>query len=153
MNDESHTTARSSAKGRSGRGLFLRWLRIVFPKVVALIYTAGTVVHILRLTVQPDLTDMPFEVDWVIVTLGPIGVFGLIGFSKHVDYRGRWEHIAHWLIIIHLFISVVVHAWLLAVRSHKALSIFGYSYSYYATVYFAFFAWRCWTMRLKPERA
>ena len=94
---------------------------------------------------------MPFEVDWVIVCLGPIGVIGLIVFSKHVDYRGRWEHITHWLIVVHLFISVVVHAWILAVGSHQALSIFAYSYSYFATAYFAFFAWRSWTMRFKPE--
>ena len=151
MSDESHTTTGSSAKGQSGRGVFFGLLRTVFPKVVAMIYTAGTVVHILRLIFRPDLTDIPFEVDWVIVILGPIGVIGLIVFSKHVHYRGRWEHIAHWLIVIHLFISVVLHAWILAVRSHQALSIFAYSYSYFATVYFAFFAWRSWTMRFKPE--
>ena len=126
-------------------------LRTVFPKVVALTYTGGTVIQILRLVFRFDLKNMPFEVDWVIVTLGPIGVTGLIVFSKHVYYRGRWENITHWLITIHLFISVVLHAWILAVRSHQSLSIFGYSYSYYATVYFAFFAWRSWSMRFKSE--
>ncbi len=141
---------RSSAKGQSGRGVLLGLLRVVFPKVVAMVYTAGTVVHILRLIFRFDLMRMPFEVDWVIVTLGPIGVIGLIVFSKHVYYRGRWEHFTHWLIIIHLFISVVLHAWILAVRSHQALSIFAYSYSYFATAYFAFFTWRSWTMRFKP---
>ncbi len=153
MNNESHTTTRSSAKGQSGRGVLFGLLRIVFPKVVALTYTAGTAVHILRLIVRFDLTDMPFLVDWVVVILGPIGVIGLLVFSKHVHYRGRWEPVTHWLIIIHLFISVVVHAWILAVRSHQTLSIFAYSYSYFATVYFAFFAWRSWTMRFKPECA
>ena len=142
---------RSSAKGQSGRDVFLGLLRIVFPRVVALIYTGGTVAHILRLIVQFDLTDTPFWVDWVLVILGPIGVLGLILFSKDVHYRGRWEHITHWLIIIHLFISVVLHVWILATRSHQALSIFAYNYSYFATVYFAFFACRSWTIRFKPE--
>ena len=151
MNDESHTTASSSAKGQSDRRVFLGWLRIVFPKIVAMIYTAGTVVHILRLIFRFELTKMPYEIDWVPVILGPIGVIGLIVFAKHVRYRGRWEHITHWLIIIHLFISVVLHAWILAVRSHQSLSIFAYSYSYFAAGYFAFFAWRSWTMRFKPE--
>ena len=118
-----------------------------------MVYTAGTVVHILRLLFRLRLASMPFEVDWVIVCLGPIGVIGLIVFSKHVAYRGRWEHITHWLIVIHLFISVVAHAWILAVRSHQSLSIFAYSYSYFAVAYFGFFAWRSWTMRFKPECA
>lgn len=151
MNNESHTTKRSSTNGQSGRGVFLGLLRIVFPKVVGMIYSAGTVVHIFRLIFRFGLANMPFEIDWVIVSLGPVGVIGLIVFSKHIHRRGRWESITHWLIIIHLFISVVVHAWILAVRSHQALSIFGYSYSYFAAVYFAFFAWRSWTMRFKPE--
>ena len=116
-----------------------------------MVYTAGTVVHILRLIFRFGLTNMPFEIDWVVVSLGPIGVIGLIVFSKHVCYRGRWEPITHWLIIIHLFISVVLHVWILATRSHQALSIFAYNYSYFATVYFAFFAWRSWTIRFKPE--
>ncbi len=142
---------RSSANGQSGRGVFLGLLRRVFPRVVSLTYTGGTVVHILRLILRFDLKFMPFEVDWVIVTLGPIGVTGLIVFSKHIYYRGRWEHITHWLIVIHLFISVVVHAWILAVRSHDVVSVFPYSYSYFAVLYFAYFAWRSWTMRFKPE--
>ena len=116
MNNESHTTKKSSTKGHSGRGVFPGLLRIVFPKVVAMMYTAGTVVQILLLIVLFDLMNMPFVIDWVIVILGPIGVIGLIVFSRHVYYRGRWEHFTHWLIIIHLFISVALHAWIIAVR-------------------------------------
>ena len=153
MNNESYTTKISSAKGHSGRGVFPGLLRRVFPKVVALTYTGGTVVHILRLIFQFGLKKLPFEVDWVIVTLGTIGVTGLIVFWKHIYYRGRWEHITHWLIVIHLFISVVIHVWILVVHSHQVLSIFGYSYSYFATVYFAFFAWRSWTIRFQTDCA
>ena len=153
MNSESHTTTRSSPKGQSGRGVFLGLLRVVFPKVVALIYTGGTVAHILRLIVRFDLTDMPFWVDWVLVILGPIGAAGLVVYATNVRYRGRWEHITHWLIFVHLSISVVFHAWIIAVQSHDAVSVFPYSYSYFAALYFAFFAWRSWTIRCKPECA
>ncbi len=146
-------TTRSSAKGQSGRGVFLGLLRIVFPKVVAMIYTGGTVAHVLRLIFRPDLTDMPFWIDWVLVILGPIGVIGLVVFSKHLHYRGRWEHITHWLIFVHLSISLIFHVWIIAVRSHDAVSVFGYTYSYFAALYFGFFAWRAWTMRFKPECA
>ena len=151
MNDELHTTTSPSAKGQPGRGVFLGLLRVAFPKVVALIYTGGTAAHILRLIVRFDLTDMPFWVDWVLVILGPVGVIGLIVFSKHLHYRGLWEHVTHWLIFVHLSISVIFHVWIIAVRSHQAVSIFPYGYSYFATVYFAFFAWRSWTMRFKPK--
>ena len=153
MNDESHTTTRLSETGQASRGVLLGLLRIVFPKVVAIIYTGGTVAHILRLIFRPDLTEMPFWIDWVLVILGPIGVIGLIVFSKQLHYRGRWEHITHWLIFVHLAISVVVHAWIIAVRSHDAVSVFGYNYSYFAALYFAYFAWRSWTMRLKSAWA
>ena len=143
----------SSAKGPSDRGVFLGLLRIVFPRVVALIYTGGTVAQILHLIFRPDWTDMPFFVSWALVILAPIAVIGLIVFSKDVHYRGRWEHITDWLIFVHLSISVVFHVWIIAVRSHEAVSVFPYAYSYFATAYFAFFAWRSWTMRFKPECA
>ena len=151
MSNESNTTTRSSASSQSGRGMILGLLRKVFPKVVAMTYTGGTVAHILRLIFRPDLTDMAFWVDWVLVILGPIGVIGLIVFSKDIHYRGRWEHITDWLIFVHLSTSVLFHVWIIAVRSHDAVSVFPYGYSYFAALYFAFFAWRSWTMRFKPE--
>ena len=110
MNTESHTATSSSTTGQSGRGLFLGWLRSVFPRIVAMIYTGGTVAHILRLIFRPDMTKLPFWIDWVLVIVGPIGVIGLVVYSKQVQYRGRWEHITHWLIVFHLFGSVVFHA-------------------------------------------
>ena len=122
-------------------------------KVVAATYTAGTVAHVFRLAVQFGLEDMPFFPDWGLVILGPYGVVGLVLFSGRVEYRGQWEKITHWLIVGHLLISVVLHMWILAVRSHAVLSVFGYSYSYFAVLYFAFFAWRSWTMRLEAARA
>jgi len=70
--------------------------------------------------------------------------------KDEVLYRGWWEKATHWLIVVHLSVSVVVHVWILAVRSHEVLSVFSYGYSYAALAYFAFFAWRSWTMRLRP---
>ncbi len=151
MSDESHTTTRPSAKDQSGRGVVLGLLRIVCLKVVAMIYTGGTVAHVLRLIFRPDLTEMPFWIDWVLVILGPIGATGLVVYATNVRYRGRWEHITHWLIFVHLSISVVFHVWIIAVRSHDAVSVFPYNYSYFAAGYFAFFAWRSWTIRFKSK--
>jgi hypothetical protein len=51
-------------------------LRTVSPKIVALIYSGGTVAHLFRLAVGFTWKDMPFFVDWILVLLGPIGVVG-----------------------------------------------------------------------------
>jgi hypothetical protein len=56
----------------------------------------------------------------------------------------------HWLIAVHLSVSVAVHLWILVVGSHEVLSVFPHGYSYLALAYFGFFAWRSWTLRLRP---
>ena len=131
-------------------GTLASHLRAVSPRIVAVIYTGGTIAHFFRLAVGFTWRDMPFFVDWVLVVLGPIGVVGLVWLKDEVLYRGWWEKATHWLIVVHLSVSVVVHVWILAVRSHEVLSVFSYGYSYAALAYFAFFAWRSWTMRLRP---
>ena len=125
-------------------------LRGHFRVVAAVTYTAGTILHVVRLIVRLGWEDMPFVPDWIIVILGSYGATGLIVFAKEVEYRGTWEVLTHWLITIHLVVSVLLHAWILAVRSHQALAVFTLSYSYFAVAYFGFFAWRLWSMRLRP---
>jgi hypothetical protein len=117
-------------------------------RVVAVIYTGGTVAHLIRLIFQYT-GDIPFFIDWLLVLLGPIGVVGLTLGADRVDYRGRWERVVHWLIVVHLGSSILVHIWILAVNSHRVLAVFSLGYSYFAAIYFAFFAWRSWTIRLR----
>lgn len=117
-------------------------------RIVAVIYTGGTVAHLLRLALDFTWRDMPFFVDWLLVVLGPVGVAGLVASRERIRYRGAWERATHWLIVAHLSVSVAVHVWILAVGSHRVLAPFPYGYSYFALVYFAFFAWRSWTVRL-----
>ncbi|NNG15126.1 MAG: hypothetical protein HKM89_01510 [Gemmatimonadales bacterium] len=128
-------------------------LRANFAKAVAVIYTAGTVAHLLRLIYRFTWQEMPYFPDGILSILGTIGVAGLVLFAREVDYRGAWERVTHWLIVAHLGVSVVVHMWILVVHSHELLAPFSFSYSYFAAVYFAFFAWRSWTMRLVPLAA
>jgi len=127
--------------------------RRTFGHVVAAIYSAGTVFHVVRVIIKLGLEDMPFLPDWLLLVLGSYGAAGLIVFAKEIDYRGKWEIVTHWLIVCHLVISVALHAWMLVVQSHEALAVFSISYSYFGAVYFAFFAWRSWTMRLQPRPA
>ena len=51
-------------------------LRVTFVKVVALIYTAGTLAQLLRLVFRFDWKDMPFFPDWALVILGRLGSWG-----------------------------------------------------------------------------
>ena len=133
--------------------IFRRHLRRTFPYVVAAIYTAGTIFHVVRLISQLGWEDMPYLPDWILVVLGSYGAAGLIVFAREVEFRGMWESIVHWLIVFHLLVSVALHAWMLLVHTHEPLAIFGMTYSYFGAVYFALFAWRSWTMRLRPPRA
>ena len=125
-------------------------LRGTFQHVVAAVYTAGTVFHIVRIAIRLDLREMPYFPDLIIVVLGTWGVAGMVLFAREVEFRGVWESVVHWLITLHLSISVVLHGWILYVHSHDAVAVFGIGYSYFGAVYFGFFAWRSWTMRLGP---
>ncbi len=125
-------------------------LRRSFGPLVAVVYTGSTLAHVVRLVVRFSFEDMPFFPDWGVVLLGTPGVIGLVAYAREVDYRGAWEKIVHWLTVVHLGVSVLLHAWILLVRSHEMLSVFSLEYSYFALGYFGFFAWRSWTMRMKP---
>ncbi len=124
--------------------------RRTFGRVVAVVYTGGTVAQSLRLVFAFDLQYMPFWIDWALVVLGTYGGVGLVLYAGQVAWRGAWEKVVHGLIATHLLVSVVVHAWVVVVGSHEFFTNFPYEYSYFAVVYFGFFAWRSWTMKLVP---
>ncbi len=123
--------------------------RKTFGRVVALLYTAGTVMQVLQLIVRFDWQDMPFFADVAIVGAGAYGGLGLVVFAREIAYRGTWERVVHGLMILHLLASVALHVWILAAGSHAVLAIFPYGYSFFAAAYFGLFAWRAWTMRLR----
>ena len=129
--------------------ILLPFYRATFGRVVALLYTAGTLVHLLRSCVEFGSEGIPFAADWAIIVLGAYGVTGLLFFAREVAYRGTWEKLLHGLIVIHLLILVAVHLWIVLECSHAVLDSFPLGYSYCATLYFGVLAWRGWTMRLK----
>jgi ABC-type multidrug transport system permease subunit len=102
----------------------LDFYRHSFGRVVAVVYTGGTVAQVLRLLVAFSFHDMPFWVDWALVVLGSYGGIGLL-------------------------VSVAIHVWAIVAHSHTMFAVFPYGYSFFATAYFAAFAWRSWIMRLK----
>ena len=113
---------------------------------VAALYTGGSIAHLLRLIYELPLQDMPYIIDWAIVILGSLGATTLIIQTGRISYRSWWEKPVHFLIIIHLLISVVLHLWAIYFQSHNVFDVFSYEYSYFALAYFVLFAWRSWTV-------
>ena len=107
-----------------------------FARVCLLPYIGGTIIHILRLIYNIPITEMPFEVDWVIVILGGYGGIWLILFANTIPFKNVWDKIAYGILIIHLDGSVVLHSYILFAGNHNTLSIFPYSYSFFAVGYF-----------------
>ena len=116
---------------------------------VAALYSGGTVAQLLKLLYDFPWQKMPFIIDWLIVILGTIGIVALATQTRHVDYRGWWERPIHFLIIAHLGVSVVLHLWTIYVQNHDLYAAFPREYSYFALAYFAFFAWRSWTIKVR----
>ena len=115
---------------------------------VAALYSGGSVAQLLKLVYNFPWQEMPFIIDWLIVILGTIGVTTLATQTRNIDYRGRWEKPVHFLIIVHLGVSVVLHLWTIYIQNHDLYAAFPFEYSYFALTYFVFFAWRSWTVRL-----
>ena len=115
---------------------------------VAALYTGGSIAQLLKLIYQFPWQEMPFVIDWAIVSLGTIGAYTLVVNTRRIAYRGWWEKPVHYLIIVHLGASVVLHAWTIYVQNHDLYAAFPLAYSYFALTYFLFFAWRSWTVKL-----
>ena len=107
-----------------------------FARVCLLPYIGGTIIHILRLIYDFPITEMPVEVDWVVVTVGGYAGLGLLIFAHQIPFKNIWDKTAYGLLIFHLDGSVIVHAYILYVGNHKVLGIFPYWYSFLAVGYF-----------------
>ena len=119
--------------------------------ITAVLYTGGSIRQLLRVITNFQLQNLPYVVDWAIVVLGSIGAVTLVRLTARIVYRGRWEKSVHFIIILHLVLSVVLHAWAILVHSHDVFGFFPVEYSYFALLYFVFFAWRSWTIKVRND--
>jgi hypothetical protein len=86
---------------------------------------------------------MPYPLDWVVVVVGGYACAGFILFARAVRFDGLWERILYGLVILHLGISVVMHAYSLIVRNHDWTTVFPLGYSYFAVFYFVVLGLYC----------
>ena len=107
-----------------------------FARACLLPYIGGTIIHLLRLIYHFPIEEIPFEVDWVVVVIGGYAGIGLIIFTGKIAFKNLWDKIVYGLLIFHLDGSVILHAYLLCVGNHNALTVFPYWYSFVAVGYF-----------------
>ena len=120
-----------------------------FARVALLPYIGGTVIHILRLTYNFPIDEIPIEVDWLVVIIGGYAGIGLIIYVNRIPFQNLFDKIIYGLLIFHLDGSVILHAYILWVRSHEVLTVFSYRYSFFAVAYFMAFGY--YVFRLKKR--
>ena len=120
-----------------------------FARLALLPYIGGTVIHILRLIYNFPITEIPFEADWLVVTVGGYAGIGLIIYANRVPFQNLFDKIIYGLLIFHLDGSVILHTYILWVGSHEILGVFSYGYSYFAVAYFMGFGY--YVLRLKKR--
>jgi len=124
--------------------------RSSFAKVTAALYGGGALAHFSRSLTGFSLHDVPFLIDWVVMLAGMYGGAGFLVFFRELGPGTRWRRIASGLITVHLFGSVALHAYIIAVRDHQALEVFPVGYSLGALPVFLAFGWVAATTKLQP---
>jgi len=107
-----------------------------FARLALIPYVGGTILHILRLIYDFPWEYIPLEADWLVVIIGGYACVGLIVYANKIPFVNLWDKIFYGLLIFHLDGSVILHAYILYVGNHDVLSIFSYTYSYFAVGYF-----------------
>ncbi len=107
-----------------------------FARVALMPYIGGTVIHFLRLSGIIIFMEFPYEVDWVICIIGGYALFGFILNIKKINFISLADKIFYGLVIFHLGISVVLHAYSLIVVNHNWMLVFPMWYSFIAMGYF-----------------
>lgn len=123
-----------------------------FAKAGALAYLGEAAAHVVVLTTSFRLSMLPFAADWFFLLLGGYSAAGLWALATQVKLRGCGWCVVYWITTLHLTISVLLHAYLIAVHSHERLTIFHQPYSILGLAYCLFFTWYLWTLPL-PRRA
>jgi len=122
--------------------------RSSFPRLTAALYTGGAAFHFMRVVSGFSPTDIPYFIDWVIALIALYGGLGFLVFFRALSPPSRWRRVLSGLMVFHLLGSTVLHAYILATRSHSVLGVFPVAYSAGAIFAFLGFAWVAGTTRL-----
>ena len=90
---------------------------------------------------KPPLDQMPNEAHGILTILAGYAGLGFILSIKKVDFRNLADKIVYGLILFHLSTSALLHAYSIIWDTNDWLKLFSPSYSYFAVIYFASFAY------------
>ncbi len=126
----------------------VEFYRSSFPRLTAVLYTGGAALHFMRVVTGFSPTDIPYFIDWVIALIALYGGLGFLVFFRELSPPSRWRRVLSGIMVFHLLGSTVLHAYILATRSHSVLGVFPVAYSAAAIFVFLGFAWVAGTTRL-----
>lgn len=126
----------------------VEFYRSSFPRLTAALYTGGAALHFMRVVAGFSPTDIPYFIDWIIALIALYGGLGFLVFFRELSPPSRWRRVLSGIMVFHLLGSTVVHAYILATRSHSVLGVFPVAYSAGSIFVFLGFAWVAATTRL-----
>ena len=116
-------------------------LKRTFTKVMILSYCLGALGHIMVIIFKPTLLEMPYSAHSIVALLAGYSGLGLMMYFKKINFKNLVEKSIYAFILVHLVVSALLHAYSVLWHDNAWLKIFKPSYSYYAGVYFAVFAY------------
>lgn len=116
-------------------------LKSTFTKVAILTYVLGTSVHIARLVLGQSGDQMPNIAHWIVTILTSFAGLGFFVYRKQIPFKNLFDKIVYWLILVHLISSALMHAYSIIWNTNEWLTVFSYSYSYFAVAYFVIFGY------------
>lgn len=129
------------AKRKYGMIMLSRTLRSTFAKVAILTYGLGTIAHVGVLFTGRPGSEMPDIAHWVVTLLAGYAGLGFVANIKRIRFVTLGDKLVYLLVLLHLLSSSMIHAFSLAFKSNDWLTIFSYSYSYFAVAYFILFGY------------
>ena len=111
-------------------------IRNTFTKVAVLTYFLGTCAHIAVLVTEQPGEQMPNIVHWIVTLLAGYAGLGFLMNIKRIPFRNLADKIVYWFVLIHLVSSALVHGYSIIWNTNDWLTVFSYSYSYFAVLYF-----------------
>ena len=116
-------------------------LKNTFAKIALLTYCLGTIGHIMTIVFRPPIDQMPTIAHGTVMVLAGYAALGFILNRKKMVFKNLADKFIYGLILFHLTMSALVHAYSIIFSTNEWLNVFNPSYNYLAIIYFASFAY------------
>jgi len=115
--------------------------RETFLKAGTLVLAAGTVAHVLRLSVGLPVIEMPDSIHAILVVLPAYAGLGCIVHARRIDLAGVHRKVIFGLITALLLFTAVMHFYSIVARDNQWLGRFPMWYSVLAAIVYCAFAY------------